>query len=157
MYKKLVSFENIEVPKSIILIPVFILFFSITFSGLRSEWTTLISFKQANAFNICIANVLMYVISNGQKLLVYINSYKLILRSYVTMQMCFLKTIKSLIRKMFFQFSTSFYFAFIKILISFNASCICYFLERMILTATCYLFLWSKAFTTSPNAPEPRC
>ena len=57
---------------------------------------------------------------------------------------------------MFFSLSMSFSFALIRMLISFNASCMCYFFDFIIFIATTSLFLWSNAFTTSPNAPLPR-
>lgn len=50
----------------------------------------------------------------------------------------------------------SFSFVRINIFISFNANCICSFLDFIILIATVSLFLWSKARTTYPKAPLPK-
>lgn len=144
------------VPKSISLIPVFERFLRRIFSGLMSEWMMFCSLRKASPLKSWRAKVRMYCKSIGLKLLASSRSYKLILSNSVTMQMCFRKTIKSFILKMFFSLSMSFYFARIRMFISFRASCMCSFFDLIIFRATISLLLWSNARTTSPNAPLPK-
>ena len=146
MYVQILSSEKQDDPKSIILMPDFSGLFNRIFSGLRSQWIMSCSLRYFKACKIWMANLLIKESEKPQKLLLLMNSYKLIEKSSNEIIKCCLNMICALIQIMLHLSSGSLSCRCCKIFNSTPAWCQNFFLFLIILIAVISPVKWSITF-----------